>query len=91
MALGLGLDESSDQIKFKDIKSTSLALRRASWQTTCVLDTNLPITFDANVASAGLSNTLDKFSDLLPIVRIATDELCGGAKLPSFSVDVDFK
>lgn len=79
MALGLGLDEASEQIYFRNITSAPLALRQASWRKVGVIDASLPANFAINIPN---------FPNLKPIISITDNDLFGPGT-PAMSIDFD--
>ncbi len=80
LCIAIGLDESSDEISFKNIKSVPLTLRTASWHKKAVLDATLPIDF--KISAGGL--------DLSAIIRVTDDDLFD-SEIPEFALDLDLQ
>ena len=54
------------------------------------MDLSLPISFDIDVASAGLGEAMQLFSGFQPIVSISTKDIWGPSS-PSFAIDFDIE
>ncbi len=89
LALGLGMDRSSEKIYFSELKSIALSLRdQVSWQKIGILDVSLPITFDLGAVGNGLEEVLNEFPNLSLILSINADDLFR-KQLPSVNLDLD--
>ena len=89
LALGLGLEESSEKIYFKDMASTLIALRQTQWRKVGVIDVSLPVSLAFDIASDGLKDVLNNI-ELTPIISI-TDAFLFGPEAPKFSIDFDIE
>jgi hypothetical protein len=90
LAIGLGLDRSSEKNYFSSLKSVGQSLRdNASWQKIGLLDVSLPLIFDIQVArGSGLAEFLEKNPDLKLIISINQDNLFKN-ELPLVKLDLD--
>ena len=89
LALGIGMEESSERIYFRNITSTLLVLRQnATWRKVGVMDASLPVSFGVDLPSSGFQEVLDNLSNLKPIISIIDNDLFGPDS-PQISIDFD--
>lgn len=80
---GLGIDQLSEKIYFKDITSTALALRqKASWRKIGVMDISLPLSLEL----PNIGNALS----LHPLVTITDGDLFD-TETPSITLDLNLE
>lgn len=92
LTLGLGLEESSEKIYFRNITSSLAAMRQSGkWRKVGILDAFMPVSVSAlsdDSLSAGFRDVLNTLPNLKTILSVSDGDLFD-SDLPEVSIDFD--